>query len=194
VRARSCHEATLFHSHLVAVAALESGFCPDPTIWFGLQRQRLFGTFTKPNPENPTFQVRSAFPTNYGIVFQYAQQLADMPIYARSGFEIMLPSSSINTTELLTFILLPLKVSVDLNYEIAFSASDVIYAGVGAGYDAIFGLIPLGYTELHGVIGYARSITENLHLTLEAQPGYGFQNGAAIPIINFRAGLRFQFP
>jgi hypothetical protein len=155
----------------------------------------FFGTFTKPSPYDSNTQVPSTFPTNFGIGFQYTAQPTDAPINARIGFELMLPLFQDSSgPDSIALLFLAMKITLDLVYEFDLTPSDGVLVGAGAGFDSVFGFVPLGYTELHALIGYSRSIAENLRLTLEAQPGYGFQSGAGYPIINFRAGLRFQVP
>lgn len=158
----------------------------------------FFGTFTKPNPSDANTQVPSTFPTNFGIGFQYTAQPTDAPINVRIGFEPMLPLFKDSSgPDSIALLFLAMKITLDLIYEFdltPMTPSDGVLVGAGAGFDSVFGFVPLGYTELHALIGYSRSIAENLRLTLEAQPGYGFQSGAGYPIINFQAGLRFQVP
>jgi hypothetical protein len=155
----------------------------------------FFGTFTVADTGGSNLQIPSAFPSNYGIVFQYTQQLPDVPVNGRVGFEIMLPSSTnYSLRETVLFLLIPMKITLDIIYEINPWETDNILVGAGAGYDAIVGFYPLGYTELHTIFGYSKTIAKNLQLSFEAQPGYGFQSGTAIPIINFQAGLRVLLP
>jgi hypothetical protein len=122
-----------------------------------LSGNAFFGTFTKPSPYDSSTQVRSTFPTNFGIGFQYTTQITEAPINARIGFEFMIPTGDSSGPDAILVFFVPTKISLDLTYEFALSDSDTVHLGAGAGFDSILGFVPLGYTELHALIGYARS-------------------------------------